>query len=599
MLNLIFTILVLSNLTFASELKHITILGTNDIHGSVEGENHPKLGRLGDFAFFSGVVNSIRKGVSEKYKKDGGVLLIDAGDQFQGTLLSNYSEGELVFSLLNQVGYDAIIPGNHDYDFGPQGWLEDKISEKNPDKNPRGALEKIVKKATFPLLSANTYLKSSLKDENGNPVSVESTSCKPTNLDSKAINWANASHPSFLKPYLIKTVAGVRVAIIGIDNERTPFLTTVENVSDLCFRSEYDTYLEVRNSLKGKADIFVLLIHSGDTTKETTVSDLIKRLTEKEILVDAVVAGHTHFVNDLSVNQVPVIQSSANGQAFGRIDLVWDEKAKAVIRNNTFKAGGVLLFESKCDFKAKTFCSQNTDKSLSFEGVQVISDEKVKNQIRLARKVLEPLAGRKMGEALNVLTRDRISESALANRLSDSLKVLSGADIAMLNSGGLRSDIQKGTVTYEDLFRVLPFGNHAVTVYPMSKSALKSLLLRSAQSCGAFGSVMQSGLHIQYKRNCDGPQVKNGMDPEATITKIVWDATGEELDLNNETQDGTNTFSVATLDFIASGGDSYTEFKGLPVVKDFGLYREAIAEEFFKSPFQWDDKLDGRWKNTN
>lgn len=594
MLNLIFTLALISQFSFAaSSLKHITILATNDIHGSLEGDNHPKLGRLGDFAFFSGVVNSIRKGVKDKYKQDGGVLLIDAGDQFQGTLLSNYSEGELVFTLMSQLGYDAIIPGNHDYDFGPQGWLDDKVSEKNPDKNPRGALEKIIKKANFPLLSANTYLKSSLRDESGNVIEVESAACKPTQSDAR-IDWKKATRPTFLSPYLIKRVAGVRVAIIGIDNERTPYLTTQENVSDLCFRNEENTYKEIRERLQGKADIFVLLIHSGDTNKETTVSELVKKINEKDKLVDAVVAGHTHFVNDLTVKDVPIIQSSANGQAFGRIDLLWDTKAKKVMTEKTYRVGGVLLFETKCDFKAQAFCSQAENKILSYDGVPVVSDVKTKEIIKAGRVALAPLANRKMGEALNTLTRDRISESALANRLSDSLRTFSGADIAMINSGGLRADLQKGTVTYEDLFRVLPFSNHAVTVSPMSKKALYSLLLRSAQSCGAFGSVMQSGLHVQYSRNCEGPHVKNGMDPQAKILKIVWDATGEELDLND-----TENFSVATLDFIASGGDNYTEFKGIPVVKDFGLYREVIAEEFFKSPFSWDDKLDGRWKNSN
>src|SRR5262249_18436663 len=104
--------------------RQITILATNDIHGGVEPSGKGKKGKKsGGLALWAGVADAIRKGIQKQYKEQAGVVTVDAGDQFQGTLISNKNEGQLVFSAMDEVGYDAVIPGNHDYDFGPVGWL--------------------------------------------------------------------------------------------------------------------------------------------------------------------------------------------------------------------------------------------------------------------------------------------------------------------------------------------------------------------------------------------------------------------------------------------------------------------------------------------
>ncbi|RYZ67785.1 MAG: bifunctional metallophosphatase/5'-nucleotidase, partial [Proteobacteria bacterium] len=91
--------------------SRLTIIGTNDIHGSVEpkkfmlGKNPPLPKSLGGMPMLSGIVSSIRKSAQLKSECDG-VILVDGGDQFQGTLLSNFSEGQLVFDLMSEAGYD-------------------------------------------------------------------------------------------------------------------------------------------------------------------------------------------------------------------------------------------------------------------------------------------------------------------------------------------------------------------------------------------------------------------------------------------------------------------------------------------------------------
>ncbi|MEN9722610.1 MAG: hypothetical protein RJB38_596, partial [Pseudomonadota bacterium] len=115
----------------------LTVLATNDIHGGIEPSAYRTTGEpIGGMAFWGGVIHSTKQAIESK---GGRVLVVDAGDQFQGTLISNINEGELMFSAMSEVGYDAVVPGNHDYDFGPKGWLKDRATTAS--ENGREVIE--------------------------------------------------------------------------------------------------------------------------------------------------------------------------------------------------------------------------------------------------------------------------------------------------------------------------------------------------------------------------------------------------------------------------------------------------------------------------
>src|SRR5262249_26577401 len=154
------------------------------------------------------------------------------------------------------------------------GWRT-RLRPQLPTRDPRGALKAALSYAQFPLISSNTFLRSTLRDGLGNQVQVEQQGCDPiveAGQTPPAIDWTKAASPDFLKPYLIKEVGGVRVAVIGIDNMFTPTTTTPANVSDICFEREADAYLRVRAQLEGQADVFVLLIHDGNTDRTKELS---------------------------------------------------------------------------------------------------------------------------------------------------------------------------------------------------------------------------------------------------------------------------------------------------------------------------------------
>ncbi|MBT8092110.1 MAG: bifunctional metallophosphatase/5'-nucleotidase, partial [Gammaproteobacteria bacterium] len=155
----------------------ISIVGTNDVHG----ELLPYADR-GGLVGMSGYVEALRQ---RRAAENGAVLLIDAGDMWQGTLESNIGEGADVVEAYNIMGYTAAALGNHEFDFGPVG---PAATPQQPGDDPRGALKQRIAEANFPVLAANL-----IDEARGKPV-----------------DWDNVQ-PSFMLD-----VQGVRIGIIGV-----------------------------------------------------------------------------------------------------------------------------------------------------------------------------------------------------------------------------------------------------------------------------------------------------------------------------------------------------------------------------------------------
>jgi 5'-nucleotidase len=591
----------------AAKPTQITILATNDIHGGIEPTVLKDGTMEGGLAAFSGIVQAIKAGLKHKLGDQAGVLALDAGDQFQGTLISNINEGRLLFQAMSQIGYDAAITGNHDYDFGPVGWLDDAVTPTTADQDPRGALKAALSHARFPLISANTFLRSSLYDALGNQVRVDQQGCDPiveAGRPAPLIDWSRAKAPDFLKPYLIKEVGGVRVAVIGIDNVFTPTTTTSANVSDLCFGRETDAYIRARAELDRRADVFVLLIHDGNADTQG-LSALVQELISSShpahgAPVDAVISGHTHYTYNLAVAGVPVIQSGANGKAYGRIDLFYDPKLGGIDRAKTKSYAGIEMFLTKCANEARNFCEIDpTTQAVMYEGTLFRNDDAIVQLIARERQEIAPIAGQVLGKATAQITVDRIGESPLADVLTDLLRQISMADVALMNTGGIRSPLEPGDVTYEEFFRVIPFNNHGVVIGPMAASTLLKALARSAESCGDFGALMQSGLKVVIQKDCHPASGPIGTDTNAKLLHV--ETLGGKVLLDDtagipRTGDDDPTLTVATLDFLAAGGSGYGMLNGAPQIKDLGIVRESMKDLLANAPATFAPAMDGRWK---
>ena len=577
--------------------KLITVLATNDIHGGVEPYANPTGSPLGGIATWSGIANAIRSGLNHRFGNNAGVVVVDAGDQFQGTLISNINEGQLVFATMNEVGYTAAITGNHDYDFGPIGWLNDQIIPGVGDQNPLGALLRDVHSARFPIISANTYFKNSIFDTLGNPVPVSGNFCAPP--VPTPIDWKRAKIPDFLKAAWIVKTAGIRVALIGIDNPETPSTTTAANVAALCFADPATAYLQARAKLEGQADVFVMVMHEGDTFTQKNGSIIVQKILQQSAghhVLDAVIAGHTHYVNNEMIGGVPMIQSASGGALFGRIDLVWNTQTNSVEPAKTRAIAGIPIFSDRCGNFTQDFCAVDANHRATYEGSVVTPNLKILALIGNYRNQIAPLANRILGQAAGVITIDRLLESPLADQLTDALRKVTNTDISFINTSGIRTDLAPGPLTYEEFFRVLPMNNHAVRVGPITEIQLLEILHESAMTCGAYGTLIPSGLRVVIGRDC--AHAIAGRDLNAVLLHVETLAGEVLLDVKTGKLPNPSLpariFTVATLDFIANGGAGYHGFIGLPRV-ELPIFREMLTQFYLQAPVAFTPQIDGRW----
>lgn len=500
----------------------ITIVGTNDVHGWVMGmkERFPRGEiRYGGVATFAAYVQVLRQ------ENPNGVVLVDAGDMFQGTLVSNLTEGGVVIEAFNHLGYDAATIGNHEFDYGPVGPIS---AATLVTMDPFGALKARIAEAKFPLLSTNIY-------------EANQAGTRPSWLPSDGT--------------LIIERHGLKIGLFGLTTPQTPTVTLPINVQTIKFRPLGSEALAAATRLREKgADLVVAVVHAGgrcdDCSKKEDLSscdldageifEMMKGLPEGTL--DAVVAGHTHQQIAHLVNGTPVMQSWALGRYFGVIELAIDPKTKKVIPGRTQINSGIEICETwdietkSCDpKKLRARADQVTPVSAKFRGQIIRPDQTVLQAMQPAEQAITELQEKALGLTVpRALGRVYEGESELGSFLADSLRAMSKTDIALMNPGGLRADLKEGPLTYGTVYEVVPFDN-AVAILDLTGEQLDRLL---TAAYGSKKGVFQvSGLEVKLSR-CVVPDRLRGFSLPG----------GKKIDPNKK-------YKVALPDFLARGGD--------------------------------------------
>jgi len=288
----------------------LSVVGTNDLHGRIA--TTPVLG---------GYLANLRK---VRARDGGGVVLVDAGDMFQGTLESNLGEGASVIGAYEALGYAAAAVGNHEFDFGPVG---ERATPESDSDDAQGALKARGASASFPLLCANL-------------------------LDARThrrVDWSNMPASTTLE------VAGVKVGIVGVTTEETPRTTIRINFRGLTMAPLAETLAaEARRLREAGAVVVIATAHAGghcESFGEPESPEHDRCETESEIFraaralpkgaIDVVIAGHSHAGIAHRVNGIPIVESFSYGRAFGRVDLTVDREAKRVTAAHLPAAGPV------------------------------------------------------------------------------------------------------------------------------------------------------------------------------------------------------------------------------------------------------------------
>ena len=516
----------------------LSIVGTNDLHGGIL-----QRGDRGGLALLGGYVANLR---AARARDGGAVLLLDAGDMFQGTLESNLNEGAIVIAAYNALGYAAAAVGNHDFDFGPVG---PPATPQSPADDPRGALKARAAGAAFPLLAANL-----IDEATGRPV-----------------EWPN------VRPSTVVTAAGLRVGIVGVMTARALAGTIAANIGALRVAPLSDTIAAAARQLRADgASIVVVASHAGGRCSAfTSPTDLSSCEPNEEImevarrlppgLVDVIVAGHAHSGMAHEVSGVSIIESYNGGRSFGRIDLVVDRATRRLLEKRIFAPRDLCARVDRGTARCDPEGSSGGRVRAEYEGLPVTPDQSIARTI--APAVDAALAQKQMllGVTLAApIRRAGAGDSPLGNLFADAYRAgMPGADVAINNtSGGLRADLPSGPLTYGSVFEVMPFDNRLVAFHLTGAELRTVLTTQISRNAALLG---MSGVHARV--TCERGAVSVGM-----------------LRPNGAPIADTERLLVATSDFLATGGDAIftpvTPPDGFAIVRDIGLVRDVVVDWF-------------------
>jgi len=433
-------ILLLALAALPAGAASVAVYHTSDVHGwySARPALWDKENQARDIGGFAALASLLKKETTP-------YLLLDSGDMFQGTPEGILTKGMASMVLMNQLGYAAAIPGNHDYDYG----------EPN--------LKLLISSAAFPVLGANIYLK-----EGGAPA-------------------------AYLKPYVLLQKGGKKIAVLGLAGKHTATNTLPSNVKHLEFRDEAAEAAKWLPLIKKeKPDAVIMLIHLGLSetialqrvdvstwTFEPAASGTLP-IARGASGVDLLLGGHNHTAL-LKGYRDPV-----SGVRFG-------------------ESGYGLSYVTRAELNFDDVTGELKDISTAIVPLWTDvtgEDPALLKTIAGFNSDVEREMGRKVGSAEATLGFSSEGlDSGIGSWLCDISREAAGAEMAFHNTKALRAEIRKGEVRLRDLYQAMPFDNTIVTMR-LTGEQLKKLMDDNLRFGRSFMQV--SGLEVEYKQDKDG-----------------------------------------------------------------------------------------------
>jgi len=443
----------------------ISILHTTDLHGHVlptlDYDGNPDLGGI------ARCMTQVRRWRAENPNS----ILIDVGDVYQGTDVSLRSEGELMIDLFNHFRYDAWIVGNHEFDWGME------------------AFQQALTKSTMPVLAANTLLEGKQAGE-----------------------FNDARHPfARIQPFILKEVAGIKIAIIGVTTPGMPFWFRPDFIPGI--EVQYPVEPVRRAIAKAKsegASAIVLSGHMGLKSR-TGGDDFANNVTALSLEfpeTTVFVAGHTHqAIPSRMVNGVLFTQADHFGIYAGRVDLVFDPHSKKLIDRR-----------ARCELMDQRFPPDNIVLSRT-KAARAESDLALAEPIGELMETLRVRA--RPGKPSDV---ERLIGTALVESLQERGVLVDGAMHGVFDS---EHDFIAGPKTVGDIWDVLPYENYVVTAELTSEE---------------IRAVMEDVFQSREDRNMVGFSIRiDGRGAALRITDISLEK-GQPLERGRKYVIAFNTF---------------------------------------------------------
>jgi 2',3'-cyclic-nucleotide 2'-phosphodiesterase/3'-nucleotidase len=456
----------------------ISILHTTDLHGHIlptwDYDGNPDRGGLARCA------TQIRRWQRENPNS----ILIDVGDVYQGTDVSLRNKGALMIDLLNHLEYDAWVVGNHEFDWGME------------------CFERALQQSNRPVLAANMLMEGKLAGE-----------------------FSDVKHPfAKIQPFILKEIAGIKIAIIGVTTPGMPFWLWPEFIRGLDFRHPVEPVRRAIASAKSRgADAIVLAGHMGLKTRTggddfaNTVMALISEFPEVSVFI----AGHTHQdIPSRLTNGVLFTQADHFGIHAGRVDLLFDRNSKKLLRREATSE----LMDNRFGFDQMVL---SRAKSQLAESGAAVSEP--------VGELAETLRGRsRPGRPSDV---ERLIAAAIMEMLVERSVPVDGV---MHGTFDDKADLIAGSKTVNDVWNIIPYENYIVTAQ-LSPEEIKI--------------AMEDVFASHEKRNLLGFEVKTeGRGDDCKIVSMTL-ANREPLDRNKKYVIALNSFDAR------SGGHHFMKLR--------------------------------------
>ncbi|UTO02508.1 bifunctional UDP-sugar hydrolase/5'-nucleotidase UshA [Serratia nematodiphila] len=498
----------------------ITILHTNDHHGHFWQNDHGEYG----LGAQKTLVDGIRREVAAQ---GGSLLLLSGGDINTGVPESDLQDAEPDFRGMNLVGYDAMAIGNHEFD------------------NPLSVLRQQEKWATFPLLSANIYQKS--------------------------------TGQRLFKPYALFDKQGIKIAVIGLTTDDTAKIGNPEYFTDMEFRVPAQEAKQVVEQLRKdeKPDVIIAATHMGHYDNgehgSNAPGDVEMARSLPAGYLDMIVGGHSQDPvcmagdNRKQPDYVPgtpcspdrqngtwIVQAHEWGKYVGRADFEF--------RNGELKLVHYQLIP--VNLKKKVEKADGTSERVYYTR-QIAEDPAMMKLLTpfqdKGKAQLDVKIGSVNGKLEGDRSKVRFVQTNLARVMLAAQRERADADFAVMSGGGVRDSIESGDITYKNVLKVQPFGNTLVHV-DMKGSEVEQYLAVVANM------KPDSGAYAQFAN-----------------VSLVADGKGvSEVKINGQPLQADKTYRMATLNFNALGGDGYPKLDGLPSYVNTGFIDAEVLKQYIE-----------------
>lgn len=499
--------------------KDVVVLFTSDVHCGVD----QGFGYVGLMA------------VKKQFEREGcHVLLVDNGDAIQGEPVGLLTQGEAIIGMMNKMGYDIAVPGNHEFDYGVQRFLT------------------LTEAADFPYVCCNF------------------------NREGKLL------FPS----YVIKEFDGVKLAFVGVTTPKVLFTATPSTFRDengsliygfMQDNNGADLYAAVQSAvddaLAEGADYVVLLGHLGN--KDYVIPFTYAEVIEHTTGIDAMLDGHSH-------DRDKVVMKNRNGREVVR--QACGTKLEGVGWMRISAADGSIntgLYTWNNPVSAPKLLGIQNEMSDVVDGALTSLGEWLKTKVGVCattQTIFDPTAVDASGKPVRIV---RASETNLGDLVTDAFRVQFGTDVAIACGSSIRVSLPKGDITLNDLLSVYPFNNHISIMEITGQQLLDALEWGAKAVPHEFAAFLQvSGLtyeiHTYIESSCQTDEDDRfaGVAGEYRVKNVMIG--GEPLALDK-------TYTIAAVGYLLlDHGNGFTMFDGGKVLLQFGETDFTIVANYIR-----------------